>query len=109
MDVLDRELESRGVAFCRYADDVTIYARSARSAERTFASIVKWIEKNLKLEVNLEKSGTRSPDEGSFLDFRIEEDGKIAMSKKSITAFKAKVRECWDNRRCPSGPLTLKT
>ena len=37
LDALDRELESRGVAFCRYADDVTIYARSARSAERIFA------------------------------------------------------------------------
>jgi len=39
LDALDSELESRGVAFCRYTDDVTIYARSARSAERTFFKI----------------------------------------------------------------------
>lgn len=107
LDVLDRELESRGVAFCRYADDVTIYAGSARSAERILKSIVKWIEKNLKLEVNLEKSGTRPPDEGSFLGFVIEESGKIAMSKKSIETFKKEVREKWDLRRTRSGPEAL--
>jgi len=107
LDALDRELESRGVAFCRYADDVTIYARSARSAERILASISKWIEKNLRLEVNREKSGTRPPDEGSFLGFRIEKDGRIALSEKSIEAFKAAVRLKWDNRRTPSGVETL--
>jgi len=107
LDALDCELESRGVVFCRYADDVTIYAGSARSAERILASIVKWIEKNLKLEVNREKSGTRPPDEGSFLGFRIAKDGRIAVSEKSIEAFKVAVRLKWDNRRTPSGPEAL--
>ena len=99
LDALDKELEKRGVAFCRYADDVTIYAGSERSAERIYASIVAWIEKNLKLEVNRSKSGTRPPEQGSFLGFRILEDGKIAMAHKSIEAFKEKVREHWDARR----------
>ena len=98
LDALDRELESRGVAFCRYADDVTIYAKSQRSAERILESTTRWIEKNLKLEVNRAKSGTRPPEEGSFLGFRIEE-GKIAMWKKSIQKFKRKVREHWDVTR----------
>ena len=50
---------------------------------------------NLKLEVNRAKSGTRPPEEGSFLGFRIEGE-KIAMSKKSIQKYKRKVREHWD-------------
>ena len=107
LDALDKELEKRGAAFCRYADDVTIYAKSERSARRTLESIVKWIEKNLKLEVNLEKSGVRPPDEGSFLGFRITEEGKIAMSQKSIDAFKARVRTHWTQRRSVPGEEVL--
>ncbi len=99
LDVLDKELEARGVKFVRYADDVTIYARSERSALRTYASIVKWIAKHLKLEVNEEKSSVRPPDEGSFLGFRITDDGKIALSKKSIERFRTRVRALWDARQ----------
>lgn len=98
LDALDKELEARGVNFVRYADDVTIYAGSERSAKRIHASIAKWITKHLKLEVNEEKSGVRPPDEGSFLGFRILPDGKIGLSKKSVERFRARVREHWDAR-----------
>jgi group II intron reverse transcriptase/maturase len=107
LDLLDKELESRGVVFCRFADDLTIYARSERSAHRIFESIVKWIEKNLKLEVNREKSGIRPPDQGSFLGFRITEKGEIALSEKSIIKFKREVRKIWNNPNKRSGPETL--
>jgi group II intron reverse transcriptase/maturase len=109
LDALDKELERREVAFCRYADDVTIYAKSQRSAERILESITKWIGRNLKLEVNREKSGVRPPDEGSFLGFRIEENGKIAMSEKSRRAFKAKARVHWDRGRSKSGREVLES
>ena len=92
------------MAFCRYADDVTIYAKSPRSAQRILESIVEWIGRNLKLEVNRTKSGVRPPDQGSFLGFRIEESGRIAMSRKSIETFKAKVREHWGKPRSRPGP-----
>ena len=107
LDLLDRELEKRGVAFCRYADDITIYVKSERSAHRIYESIVKWIEKNLKLEVNREKSGVRPPWEGSFLGFRVTEEGKIAMSAKSVAKFKTRVRHHWDNQNGLSGPAAL--
>lgn len=108
LDQLDKELESRGVAFCRYADDITIYAKSQRSAERIYASITRWIERNLKLEVNREKSGVRPPSGGSFLGFRITEEGEIALSQKSIARFKERVRDHWDNRRSQDGRSILK-
>jgi RNA-directed DNA polymerase len=107
LDILDKEMESRGLVFCRFADDITIYATSERSAKRNFESIVKWIERNLKLEVNREKSGVRPPDQGSFLGFRITEKGRIALSEKSITKFKNNVREIWSNPNKLSGPATL--
>ena len=59
LDRLDREMESRGLAFVRYADDITVYAKSPRSAARIHARLVGWMEKHLKLRVNREKSGIR--------------------------------------------------
>jgi RNA-directed DNA polymerase len=96
---LDRELEERGVRFIRYADDITIYAESQRSAERILESTTRWIEKKLKLRVNKEKSGTRRPGEGNFLGYRIEKGGKLALSTKSVAKFKENVRESLDGRR----------
>lgn len=103
LDALDKELESRGVAFCRYADAVTIYAGSERSAQRIYESIVKWIEKVLRLEVNREKSRVRPPDEGNFLGYWIDQKGRLDLSQKSLKR-KEKVREHFDNRRQKKSP-----
>ena len=56
LDDLDKELEKRGHKFCRYADDCNIYCKSKRAAERTYQSIVDFIEERLKLKVNRKKS-----------------------------------------------------
>ena len=98
LDRLDREMESRGLAFVRYADDVTVYAKSPRSAERSYARLVDWIEKHLKLRVNRDKSGIRSPEDGSFLGFTIGAGGEIGISAKSVGRYKARVRAFWDGR-----------
>ncbi|MFT6915398.1 MAG: RNA-directed DNA polymerase [Motiliproteus sp.] len=52
MDLLDKELERRGLSFCRYADDLNIYVGSELSAERVFESISQRVEKHLKLTIN---------------------------------------------------------
>jgi RNA-directed DNA polymerase len=39
LDVLDKELETRGLDFVRYADDCNIYVRSRRAGERVMASV----------------------------------------------------------------------
>lgn len=57
LDDLDRELESRGHLFVRYADDVRVYVRSERAGGRVLESVSGWIEKRLKLVVNRHKSG----------------------------------------------------
>ena len=53
---LDQELERRGHAFCRYADDCNIYVRSQRAGERLMASITRFLADTLKLTVNVAKS-----------------------------------------------------
>jgi retron-type reverse transcriptase len=59
---MDRELEGRGLALSRYADDCNIYVSSQRAAERVLASITEWIKKHLRLEVNATKSGVGRPE-----------------------------------------------
>jgi len=100
LDALDRELEERGLAFSRYADDCNIYVSSRRSAERVLASLTVWIAKHLRLEVNATKSGTGRPWERKFLGFRINPEGKVEAAPPSVERFKTKVREMW--RSCQS-------
>ncbi len=100
LDALDRELEQRGLAFSRYADDCNIYVSSERAAERALASITNWIKQHLRLEVNATKSGVGRPWERKFLGFRINPQGKIEAAPQSVERFKTKVQELW--RSCQS-------
>ena len=52
LDDLDKELETTGTRFCRYADDCNIYVKSKRAGERVMASITGFLERRLKLKVN---------------------------------------------------------
>ena len=99
LDQLDKELERRELSFCRYADDISIYVSSERSAKRVLESLSAWIAKHLKLSVNQDKSGTGRPWERQFLSFQITEDGEIAIAPKAIDSYKDKVRNLWDARQ----------
>jgi RNA-directed DNA polymerase len=100
LDALDRELEQRGLAFSRYADDCNIYVSSPRAAERVLTGLTNWIKQHLRLEVNATKSGTGRPWERKFLGFRINPEGKIEAAPQSVERFKTKVQELW--RSCQS-------
>jgi RNA-directed DNA polymerase len=64
LDDLDKELEKRGHAFCRYADDCNIYVASQAAGERVLASVTKFLETKLKLRVNRDKSAVAPVWEG---------------------------------------------
>lgn len=96
LDELDKELEQRGLSFCRYADDVVIFVGSERSGERILESLTAWIAKHLKLRVNVNKSGVGRPWDGKFLGFRITSDGRIGPAQASLDKLKAQVRCHWD-------------
>jgi len=69
LDELDRELEKRGHHFARYADDCNIYVKSQRAAERVMASVTRYIEKKLRLQVNEKKSAVDLATKRQFLGF----------------------------------------
>jgi Retron-type reverse transcriptase len=93
LDELDKELESRGHTFCRYADDCNIYVKSKKAGERVMKSLIDFIEKKLKLKVNRTKSGVRHCSEVKFLGYTLLPGGGIRVADKSIERLKDKVRE----------------
>ena len=74
LDVLDKELEQRGLRFCRYADDCNIYVRSKRAGDRVMASITRFLEKRLRLRINPKKSAVGRPWDLKFLGYSITAD-----------------------------------
>jgi len=92
LDELDKELEQRGLEFCRFADDCNIFTKTERAAERIMTSIKKFIEKKLKLKVNEDKSKTAKSDQVKFLGMTIVK-GTIAISKAALNKAMEKVKE----------------
>jgi group II intron reverse transcriptase/maturase len=68
LDEVDKELERRGHAFVRYADDLNVYVRSQRAGERVMISLRKLFGK-LKLRVNDSKSKVTRAIKSKFLGF----------------------------------------
>jgi len=74
LDELDAEFEQRGYRFVRYADDANIYVRSERAGHRVMASVVKFIERRLRLKVNTIKSAVARPEDRHFVGFRLRQN-----------------------------------
>jgi RNA-directed DNA polymerase len=92
---LDNELERRKLSYCRYADDCNIYVKSQKAGNRVFKSITNYLEKKLKLKVNLEKSAVDNPWKRKFLGFSFTSriQTKIRVHEKSIVKLKDKLKE----------------
>jgi RNA-directed DNA polymerase len=92
LDELGKELERRGLEFCRFADDCNIFVKTPKAAERVMASISGYIEKRLKLVGSQEKSQVARLDRVKFLGMTIVGD-TIAISRKALNAAMVKVKE----------------
>lgn len=92
LDELDKELEIRGLEFCRFADDCNIFVKSEAAAKRVMINITKFIERRLKLVVNQEKSRVAPSHLVKFLGMTIVA-GAIAISKPSMSKAMDRVRE----------------
>jgi len=68
---LDRELERRGHAFCRYADDCNIYVGSERAGAGLLHSLTEFLAEQLKLTVNQAKSAVARPWQRKFLGYSL--------------------------------------
>lgn len=91
---LDHELERRGHAFCRYADDCNIYVRSTAAGERVMASITRFLSDTLKLTVNVAKSAVAHPWKRKFLGYSMtwHKVPRLRIAPTSIKRLEDKVR-----------------
>jgi group II intron reverse transcriptase/maturase len=94
LDELDKELERRGHKFCRYADDCNVYVYSRRSGERVLLSLRKFLERRLRLRVNMEKSAVDRPWRRQFLGYSMTSHYKprLKVSSESVRRFKQKLK-----------------
>jgi len=108
LNELDKKLEERGHRFVRYADDVMIFCRSRKSAERTFQNILSFIEKKLFLRVNVEKTVVDYVDGMKFLGIMYYHKKKEILTvvhPKTVEKMKNKIRELtarsngWSNEK----------
>lgn len=98
---LDRELERRGHAFCRYADDCNIYVKSKGAGERLMASITRFLSDVLKLTVNAGKSEVAHPWERKFLGYSMtrHKAPKLRIAPTSLKRLEDKIREVLQGAR----------
>jgi RNA-directed DNA polymerase len=101
LDELDRELERRGHAFCRYADDCNVYVRSKAAGERVMASLSRFLEKRLRLKVNPAKSAVDRPWKRKFLGYSMtaHRDPRLKVSAQSVKRFREKLKEAFRRGR----------
>ena len=92
MDDLDKELESRGHRFVRYADDLLILVRSHRAAERVMASVSRYLTGKLKLVVNAHKSRVVKTNDCEFLGFTFR-GTKLRWSERAYHDFRHRLRK----------------
>jgi RNA-directed DNA polymerase len=90
LDDLDKELERRGHKFCRYADDCNVYVRSRNAGERVKESITKFLEKQLRLKVNEEKSAVGRPWDRKLLGYTMtwHREPRLKVSDNSVRRLK---------------------
>lgn len=96
LDDVDKELERRGHAFVRYADDCNVYVHSRKAGERIM-KLLHRLYGRLRLEVNEEKSAVAPASTRKFLGYSFwygaEGVVKRRVATKTIGTFKSKVRE----------------
>lgn len=109
LDPLDKELERRGIAFVRYADDIALFVEDEQTAQQMLESIKDWLRRELGLEINDDKSGSGPSDESQLLGFRLHRDAAVDISPKAIKRLKLKVRQLLDARQsCKAEVLRMR-
>lgn len=95
LDEVDKELERRGHAFVRYADDCNVYVRSRRAGERVMA-LMRRLYSRLRLRINESKSAVDQARSRQILgySFWTAKGGMVKrrVASKALARMKERVR-----------------
>ncbi|MFP3647885.1 group II intron reverse transcriptase/maturase, partial [Paraburkholderia sp. SIMBA_054] len=107
----DRELERRGHAFCRYADDCNIYVRSKAAGERLLIGMTAFLAKRLKLKVNEAKSACDRPWKRKFLGYSmtVHRQTRLRIAPDSLKRLTGRVKTLLRKGRGRSLSHTIET
>jgi RNA-directed DNA polymerase len=93
LDEFDQHMKSKGIRIVRYADDILIFGRTKQEAGAYRAIATSYLENQLQLTVNSEKTHLTNLSSGiSYLGFVIYEYG-TRVSEKSVARLKERVRK----------------
>ena len=109
LNELDKELERRGHRFVRYADDLMIFCKSKKSAERTLNNILPYIEGKLFLKVNREKTCVAHISKVKYLGYTFynHKGIRFRVHSKSVEKMKNKLRELTDRNNAWSNEYRI--
>ena len=94
LDDFDKEMESRGHRFVRYADDFLVFSKTEQSATRVFRSVERYLTTKLKLVVNHDKSSVSPTEVVEFLGYTFHGfGGRFGVSAKNLKRFKGRVKQ----------------
>jgi group II intron reverse transcriptase/maturase len=95
LDEVDKELEKRGLAFVRYADDCNVYVRSKRAGMRVMETL-KRLYARLRLRINESKSAVAPAHTRKFLGYSFwyakGRTVKLRVAEQALTTLKERVR-----------------
>jgi hypothetical protein len=95
LDEVDKELETRGHAFCRYADDSNVYVRSRRAGERVMG-LLRQLYAGLRLKINEAKRAVDLAWKRKILgySFWVAKDSTVRrrVAAKALATMKEEVR-----------------
>ena len=111
LTALDRELERRGHAFCRYADDCNIYVASQRAGVGLLHRLTEFLDERLKLKVNHAKSAVARPWQRKFLGYSMtwHKEPKLRIAAPSLRKLTDKVNDLLRGARGRSLGTTIQT
>jgi len=96
LDEVDKELEKRGLAFVRYADDLNVYVRSKRAGGDAMQLLQRLYGK-LRLRINESKSAVGRPWNRKFLGYSFwvakGREVKRKVAPKALEAMRTRVRQ----------------
>ena len=110
LDKFDKELESRGLRFVRYADDCIIFVKSEMSANRVMKSVISWLERKLFLKVSATKTKVIRPVKGQFLGFTFYKDRQVWKCRPTEDRKKRlykKIKVILTRKQAVSRPLSI--
>jgi RNA-directed DNA polymerase len=105
----DRELERRGHAFVRYADDSNVYLASRKAAEHAFEAMRNYLESELQLQINPDKSAVARASQRDFLGYGLvgRERARLKVARASIQRLRQRVKDVLRDNRGKSAAAVI--